>query len=95
MIFPTGLTITLMTAKVLRMLKDGHHIHILLSLIYQSQSPYTEHHHFLSSNGSCNPNSSIALANLFLAGLISSFMILKLLLMIIDGHRTHILPFPT
>lgn len=88
--FPTGSTSTLMTVKVLRMVKDGHHIPILLSLIYKNQNPYTEHLHIPSSNGSCNTTSNIALVNLFLTGLISNFMILKLLMKERDGHHSHI-----
>ena len=71
--FPTGLTITLVIVKVLRMAKDGPHIHILLSPIYKNQSPYAERRRILSSKGSCNTTSNIALVNLFLTGLISFF----------------------
>lgn len=89
MFFPTGLT------KVLRMANDGPHIHILLLLIYKNQSPYTERLPILSSNGSCNNNSNIALVNLFLTGLINSCMIVKLLMMTGDGRRIHIPPLHT
>lgn len=89
MMFPTGLT------KVLRMANDGLHIHILLLLIYKNQSPYTERLPILSSNGSCNTNSNIALVNLFLTGLINSCMIVKLLKLTGDGRRIHIPPFHT
>lgn len=95
MILPTGSTIKLVTVKVLRMAKGGPHIHILLSLIYKNQSPYTERRRILSSNGSCNTTLSIALVNLFLTGLINIFMIVKPLMMKRDGHHIHIPLFQT
>lgn len=95
MMFLTGLTSTLMTVNVLRMEKDGRRIPILHSLIYKNQSPCTEHLHILSSNGSSNTTFNIALVNLFLTGLISTFMIMKLPRMGRDGHHTHIPPLHT
>ena len=93
MMFLTGLTRMLMIVKVLWMAKDGHHTPILLLLIYMNRSPCTEHLHILSSKGSCNTTTSnIALVNQFLTGLISIFMILKLLRMAKDGHHSHIPP---